>query len=74
VAGALADAERGAREAPRPEGALVQPLDGERVVGRLRQDGDREIVHGSSSRPITPRAGKVHAKDAGCSLPPPMTT
>ena len=46
VADTLADAERGAREAPGTEGALVQPLDGERVVGRFRQDGDREIVHG----------------------------
>ena len=46
MVGALADAEGGARKAPRTERALVQPLDGERVVGRLRQDGDGEIVHG----------------------------
>ena len=68
-ADALTDAERGAREAPGTEGALVQPLDGERVVGRFRQDGDREIVHGISAPPDNTARGQGPCERRGC--PPP---
>ena len=42
---ALANPESGARITPRPEGALVQPLDRQRVVGGLRQNCQREFAH-----------------------------
>src|SRR5262249_19426706 len=45
VRSALADAIGGFGVASRSEGALVQPLDRVRVVGRLRQNGEGKAAH-----------------------------
>ena len=46
---ALAQAEGGAGEAAGAEGALVQPVDGGRVLGPLGVEVDRDVWHGERS-------------------------
>ncbi len=45
MAHTLADAERRARIAAGAEGALMQALDRDLVVGRFGQDGDGQVGH-----------------------------
>ncbi len=55
---ALAQAEGGAREAPGPEGALMQPLDRGRIGGKLMANGQGKRSHDGGKPADGQRLGK----------------
>ena len=62
---ALAQPVRRFGVAARTERALVQMLDRHRVVGRLRQDGEREVGHSPKPARLALGRRKVHRRAPG---------